>query len=214
VPRTHLSNINKKALLLETIIWLWVLSLFSLIFLVWKKRTLMRLLCCLSVYPYMSISYFFLLGSLWYHFAVCVSRTLVFSFSMLSVSYLGGLWNHPSVSISVYIPYKRPKAWTSVYKTWYVYHVTWANHNGVLHKFFPSLCVSICVTILLLGNGSVKTLPRQRYIRNNRRIVGGEFFYAVRVIVSCPACNQTWWLEQSLFDVWGWCCGCCFIPVK
>jgi hypothetical protein len=25
------------------------------------------------------------------------------------------------------------------------YHNTWTNFNGVLHKFLPSICVSVCV---------------------------------------------------------------------
>jgi hypothetical protein len=55
-------------------------------------------------------------------------------------------------------------AWTTLYESWYIlYHGTWAHLNGVLHKTLPSVCVPVCVPLLsLLGNSSVKTLPRQR----------------------------------------------------
>jgi hypothetical protein len=32
---------------------------------------------------------------------------------------------------------------TTLYETWYVYHGTRAHLDGVLHKFFPSFCVSV-----------------------------------------------------------------------
>jgi hypothetical protein len=34
---------------------------------------------------------------------------------------------------------------TSLYETLYVYHSTWFHLSGVLHKSFPSVCVSICI---------------------------------------------------------------------
>jgi hypothetical protein len=43
----------------------------------------------------------------------------------------------------------------------YIYHGTWAHFNGGLPKSLPSLCMYV-YTLSLLGNGSVKTLPRQR----------------------------------------------------
>jgi hypothetical protein len=47
--------------------------------------------------------------------------------------------------------------WKLVYT---VYHGTWAHLNGVLHKSFSSVCVSVCVSLLSLqGNGSVKCIP-------------------------------------------------------
>jgi hypothetical protein len=60
-------------------------------------------------------------------------------------------------------PYPLLNVWTNLYETWYVYHDTWTHMSGVLHKSFPSVCVSICVSPLsLLGNGSVNTSSRQR----------------------------------------------------
>jgi hypothetical protein len=50
-------------------------------------------------------------------------------------------------------------------------HGTWA------HQSLPSVCVSVCVSLLpLLDNGSVNTFPQQR------RIVGDGVPYAVRAI--------------------------------
>jgi hypothetical protein len=76
--------------------------------------------------------------------------------------------------------------WNNLHETWYVYHGTWAHHNGVPHKSLPSVSVSICVSHpSLLGKGSVRCIPpfvaRQRLgkhvpaatnTRNNRRIFG------------------------------------------
>jgi hypothetical protein len=47
-----------------------------------------------------------------------------------------------------------------VRETWYVYHATWAHLNGVLHESLWSVCVSVCVAILLvLGKGCEKCIP-------------------------------------------------------
>jgi hypothetical protein len=56
---------------------------------------------------------------------------------------------------------------TNLYETWCVQHGTWAHLNGVLHKYLQTLCVSICIPLTLLGNGSVNTFPRQRIHINN-----------------------------------------------
>jgi hypothetical protein len=53
--------------------------------------------------------------------------------------------------VSVYTPNKHLNAWTSLYETWYAYHGTWALLNGVFHKFFPSVCVSLIVARQRLG---------------------------------------------------------------
>jgi hypothetical protein len=82
------------------------------------------------------------------------------------------------------------------YETWYAYHGNWAHLNGVLHKSFPSVCVSVCVSLLSLqGNCSVKCIlpfgARKRLGKhvsaaantsNNRRIVGRVIFYVIRVL--------------------------------
>jgi hypothetical protein len=75
---------------------------------------------------------------------------------------------------------------------WYIYRATWVHLSSILHKSLPSVCVSMCIHLSLLGsgsvkiplallrNGSIKTLPRHKYTRNNRRI-GRVDFYAVSV---------------------------------
>jgi hypothetical protein len=62
------------------------------------------------------------------------------------------LWNNP---INFWMP-------ESIFMKlgMYIYHGTWAHLNGVLHKSLPSVCASICISLLsLLGNGSVKCIP-------------------------------------------------------
>jgi hypothetical protein len=59
-------------------------------------------------------------------------------------------------------------AWTNLYETWYAYHGTWAHLNGILHKS-PFVCMFILLS--LLGNGCVKTLPRQRI----EKLLGASF---------------------------------------
>jgi hypothetical protein len=76
-----------------------------------------------------------------------------------------------------------------------LYHGNWAHLNDLLHKYFPSVSVSVCVFLLSLqGNGSVKCVPpfgsRQRLkhfsatanTRNNRRIVGRVVSCVIRVL--------------------------------
>jgi hypothetical protein len=81
-------------------------------------------------------------------------------------------------------------------KTWYVYHGNRAHLSGVLHKSLPSVCVSVCVSLLSLqGDGSVECNPpfsaRQRLskhipaatnIPSNRRTGGRVVLFVVRVV--------------------------------
>jgi hypothetical protein len=104
-------------------------------------------------------------------------------------------------------PHQDLNAWINLYETWYVYHGTWSHLNGGLHKSLPSVCMSICMSLLsLLGNGSVKCVPhnvaRQRLgkhvpaatnTRDNRRIVGRVIFYAVRVLL-----KESLWVSLCL----------------
>jgi hypothetical protein len=83
-------------------------------------------------------------------------------------------------------PYYILNAWTNLYRTWYAYQGTWAHLNGVLHKSLPSVCVSVCVSLLsLLRKTWIKCIlpfiARQRLgkhvpaatnTHNNRRIYG------------------------------------------
>jgi hypothetical protein len=113
--------------------------------------------------------------------------------------------------MSLNLPCQLLNAWTNLYETWHVYHGNWAHLGGVLHKSLPSVCVSVCVSLLsLLGNGSVKCLPpfgaRQRLgkhvpaatnTRYSRSIVGRVMFCTVHVVS-----------KESL-----WVCGLC-IPLS
>jgi hypothetical protein len=58
------------------------------------------------------------------------------------------------------------------YKIWsYIYIYILPHPSGVLHKSFPiSLSVDMCIPLSLLGNGSMKMLPRKRK-QNNIRIL-------------------------------------------
>jgi hypothetical protein len=60
-------------------------------------------------------------------------------------------------------PYSFLNAWTNLYETSYIYHGTWGYFNSTLHKPLPSVCMSVCVSLLLLlGNGSENTFPSNR----------------------------------------------------
>jgi hypothetical protein len=85
-------------------------------------------------------------------------------------------------------------AWTNLYDSRYVrvysYHGTWTHLNGVLHKFLPSVCVLVCVSLLsLLGNVSVNCNPLSVKGNNSAktfpwqwRIIGGIVLYLVYVV--------------------------------
>lgn len=84
-------------------------------------------------------------------------------------------------------------AWTALYETYNVYHGKWTHLNGILHKFLPSVCVSLCVFLLLLhGNGSIKCffpfgtrqyllkyIPTATNTHNSGRLVGYVIFSVV-----------------------------------
>jgi hypothetical protein len=58
--------------------------------------------------------------------------------------------------------YKPLNASTCLSETWYVRvnHGIWAHLNGVIQRSLPSVCVSVCVS--LLRKGSENVFPRQR----------------------------------------------------
>jgi hypothetical protein len=58
--------------------------------------------------------------------------------------------------VSAYPPLLTFEALTNLSENWYVYHGTWAHLNGLIKKSLPSVCVYMCITLSLLGNGSVK----------------------------------------------------------
>jgi hypothetical protein len=65
-------------------------------------------------------------------------------------------WLRSTCCLSVNLPQQLLNDWTDLYETWYVYHGTWALLNPSHRPVY------ICIPVSLLGNGSVKTLPRQR----------------------------------------------------
>jgi hypothetical protein len=105
-------------------------------------------------------------------------------------------------------PHKFLNAWANLYETWYVRvcHGNWTHLNGVLHKSLPSVCVSVCVSLLSLQvHCSVKCVPpfgaRQQLgkhflaatnTRNNRRIVGQ--------VILCAVCGSV--CESPLWYPW------------
>jgi hypothetical protein len=58
--------------------------------------------------------------------------------------------------------------WTNLYETWYAYHGIWAHLHGALHKSLSSVCVSACVSPLIvarqrLGNVCVEPFSSKQY---------------------------------------------------
>jgi hypothetical protein len=64
----------------------------------------------------------------------------------------------------------------NLYETWYAFHGTWVNLNGVLHKSLPSVCLSVLTYPLsLLGNGSVKRFRVTKYTHNKGELLEVSF---------------------------------------
>lgn len=49
------------------------------------------------------------------------------------------------------------------YKYILVCHGNWAHLNGVFHKFLRSICMTLCISLLLLGNGYIKSYRGNKY---------------------------------------------------
>jgi hypothetical protein len=85
-----------------------------------------------------------------------VELSLIFSLPSYFEKINVGLWDHLAVCVSICV-------WSPV-NFWMpetVYMKLGMCLSGILHKYFPSVCVSVCVSPLsLLGNGSVNTFPR------------------------------------------------------
>jgi hypothetical protein len=121
---------------------------------------------------------------------------IILLFSLLSYSRL--MWSPLCSCVCIPPPpsHYLLNAWTKLYETWYVYHGNWAHVSGILHKFLPSVFVSVYVSLLpLQGNDSVRFIPsfgaRQQLGKqvpaatntsNNNNIAGRLIFYAVRVL--------------------------------
>jgi hypothetical protein len=69
------------------------------------------------------------------------------------------------------------------HETWYVRNDTRAHLKGVTHKSFPSVCVLVCASLLIVARQRLgRHIPEATNKRNNRRIVGGFVFCTVRVL--------------------------------
>jgi hypothetical protein len=87
--------------------------------------------------------------------------------------------------LGVYLfPYQLLIRWA-----WYVYYVTWAHPNSVLHKY-QSVCIYIYIPLSLLGKGSVKTLPRER---KHEIIEVLDALYSMRSV----SCQRIWAIRSS-----------------
>jgi hypothetical protein len=65
----------------------------------------------------------------------------------LSISPEVGLCDLLPVCVCV-SPYQLLNASTNLYETWYVCHEKLAHLNGGLHKYLPSVYVSVCLALL------------------------------------------------------------------
>jgi hypothetical protein len=81
------------------------------------------------------------------------SRHFKFIFSLLSSFWKKWKWLYAITMLSPLCVHPR-----QLLNAWTKYYDTWAHLNGILHKSLPSVCVSVCVSLLsLIGNGSVKS---------------------------------------------------------
>jgi hypothetical protein len=80
--------------------------------------------------------------------------------------------------LSVSIPLSIECLYQSLWNFECLYHGTWVNLNGVLHKFLSCLCIPTIIARQRLG----RHIPVAMNTRNNRIIVGGIVFYTVRVV--------------------------------
>jgi hypothetical protein len=58
-----------------------------------------------------------------------------------------GLREHLAVLLFMYPSHQILNALTNRYETSRIYHGTWANLNGILHKSLPWICLSVCVSL-------------------------------------------------------------------
>jgi hypothetical protein len=75
----------------------------------------------------------------------------------------------------------------NLYEPWYVYHGTWAHLSGVLHKSLPSVCVCMCIFLIVARQWLDRHVPMATNRCRNRRKVG-VIFYMVHVISKDSLC--------------------------
>jgi hypothetical protein len=103
-----------------------------------------------------------------------------------------GLWDLYAVCVSVNSLHWLSNAWTNLHETWYVYHGTWADLNGLLHESLPSVCVCICIPRNVARQRLSKHILAATDIYSNRRIVG-RFCLCVCVSSLCRCYVATRW---------------------
>jgi hypothetical protein len=81
-------------------------------------------------------------------------------------------------------------AWTNLNEIWCIYHGTWVYLNGVFHKSLISVCVSVLLFLLLLGNASVNTIPRQRIHAKIEQFLGPYIWGPVCISLSFVGYNS------------------------
>jgi hypothetical protein len=80
----------------------------------------------------------------------------------------------------------------------YVYNGTWAHLSGVLHKSLPSVCLSLCISVLsLLGKSWVKCIP--------------AFIAGQRLGKQVPAAKSTHNNKRNVWCACLWVCLCIFL---
>jgi hypothetical protein len=93
-----------------------------------------------------------------------------------------GLWDYLAVCMSVCLhvyPYQLLNAWTNIYETWYVYHGTWANLNGVIHKSLPIVILWLQHLEFLRQNLNIAWMPVVIFMKLGLWIMPPEAFSTV-----------------------------------
>lgn len=108
---------------------------------------------------------------------------------LVYLSKLGLRHLHPTC-VSAYPP--PPSNFECLNKSlWYVYHGRRAHVSGVLHKSQPTVCVSVCVSLLSLEGNSSVNVPAATNTRSKRIIVELVILYAVHVLWQENLCNSS-----------------------
>jgi hypothetical protein len=92
--------------------------------------------------------------------------------SLISFSWRNKFRLMDHLSVCVYIPLLILNAWNNINETWYAYRGSWSHPKGVLHKSLSSVCVSECVSPVIvarqwLGNHVLASSTT----RKNKRII-------------------------------------------
>jgi hypothetical protein len=117
---------------------------------------------------------------------------IIIPFSFVSVNYISvlsllwkskrGLWRYLAVCLSVYPPLSTFECLNQFFSgTCYVYHGTCAFLIIVLHKSLPSVCVSMCIPIIVARQPFGRHFPAATNTSNSRN-VGRGVLCTVRLV--------------------------------